>query len=156
IVELIIDGGGQILYKHHLDRLSIKYAAEKAAAALLADVDLCFMPVDPGDELMREELGKIGGDLPLDDDVWNCMATPLPIDSWAKFAIPVRMVETLEGAVSSTNAVADHKIGSAKQLFVKSKLADGASDGERGLPDVYWPSCALGTSAHGETVDPRV
>ncbi|KAF4683595.1 snoRNA-binding rRNA-processing protein [Perkinsus olseni] len=141
IVELIIDGGGQILYKHHLDRLSIKYAAEKAAAALLADVDLCFMPVDPGDELMREELGKIGGDLPLDDDVWNCMATPPPIDSWAKFAIPVRMVETLEGAVSSANASADQKIGAGKQLLVKSKLADGASDG---------------TSAYGETVDPRV
>ncbi|KAF4736462.1 snoRNA-binding rRNA-processing protein [Perkinsus olseni] len=141
IVELIIDGGGQILYKHHLDRLSIKYAAEKAAAALLADVDLCFMPVDPGDGLMREELGKIGGELPLDDDVWNCMATPPPIDSWAKFTIPVRIVETLEGAVSSANAVADQKIGAGKQLLIKSKLADGASDG---------------TSAQGETVDPRV
>lgn len=32
--------------------------AAAALQALLADVDLTFMPVDPGDEMMRKELGS--------------------------------------------------------------------------------------------------
>ncbi|EER04122.1 hypothetical protein Pmar_PMAR008836 [Perkinsus marinus ATCC 50983] len=128
IVELIIEAGGHILYRHHRDRLAVKYAAKRVAEALLADVDLTFMPVDPGDGMMRKELGS--DTLPDDGDTWSCMPVPPPIDSWAKFAVPVRMVNSLENA-TITQEVADQKVE-------KSSVVEATKKGEWLLSEEWW------------------
>ncbi|KAF4668424.1 snoRNA-binding rRNA-processing protein [Perkinsus chesapeaki] len=133
VIEVILDAGGRMLYKHRLEEFSIKYAAKETIAALQSHIDVTFVPLDPGDDILRQELRKIGGDLPEDEDMWACPARPPPIDSWAKFAVPVRVVESIE-ETASTASVAESASGMrtmdfGKQLTAMSKGEDDRSDG---------------------------
>jgi len=80
-IETILTNCGNTLWNKYLERKAFRFAAEASTEAITAQLEMCFVPHDAGEDSASD-----------DDRNWSLEDEPQPgnIDNWARMQLPVR------------------------------------------------------------------
>lgn len=108
-IDAIVSKGGKILYDAYMERRSFPFAVETTSQQLVAELRMCYVQCDPGEdrpqprrppappELDHTDAGETDGrtttdGLAMELDGWALEPEParVRIDTWARAVVPVR------------------------------------------------------------------